>query len=71
MSDQAGRQATAPPYPSPEDTKGWKASWKKYGPQWRTMPPISTERQEYLASRRLIQPTIEQGISPCCCSHKG
>src|SRR5438309_1285660 len=64
MSDQDGRQASAPPHPSPEDTEGWKAYWQAQGQPWRTMPEIDTKRQEELAQCRKIAPDIEKGIYP-------
>ncbi len=62
MSEQDGRQATAIQRPTTTDPGAWNAYWEAKGQEWRIEPEISSERQQYLAERRSITPSIEQGI---------
>jgi hypothetical protein len=47
-----------------KDRTEWIYYWQVIGQPWRTEPEIDTVRQEYLAQRRAIVPSIEQSIYP-------
>ncbi len=50
--------------PASDDEEAWKKFWKSKNQPWRTEPRISKERQDYLAERRKIKPSIRQGSYP-------
>ena|SRR2546426_3085640 len=60
-NEQNGVQISGP---ANGDKAAWKAHWKDQEQSWRTEPEIDEERQLYLAKRRVIVPSIEQGIYP-------
>lgn len=64
MSEQDSIQVSTLHRPANDDKEAWKAYWKAQGQLWRWEPEIDEERQKYLAERRKIEPTIEQGIYP-------
>src|SRR5712691_11424683 len=64
MSEQDGKQASALQPPPTNEPKAWITYWKAQGQPWRTEPEIKTERQQYLAERRKIDPDFELGKYP-------
>lgn len=49
---------------TPEDDATWADVWRARGLPWRTEPPISEERQRFLAERQALTPDVERGIYP-------
>jgi len=63
-NQQNGKQILAAQRPTNDDKEAWQAYWRTQGQPWRTEPEIGTERQKYLAERRIIKPDIKSSIYP-------
>jgi hypothetical protein len=64
MSKLDSKPLTLIQRPLTYDCTEWIPYWQAIGQTWRTEPEIETDRQNYLAQRRAIAPSIEQGIYP-------